>query len=430
MNPSKTKFFFIKTFGCTYNLADSLKIERILSTYHYIKVDDINLSNIIIINTCAVKHATETKILYYIQKQRNQYPDKQFIIIGCLPQIGRKMKQKIQNLLLENDFIVKPLEINKIPYLLDNSLKTDSLIPKSAIIPSKLKHQNVGIIQISEGCNNSCTYCCTTIARGKLISFDSCSILDQIKLQYLDGIDHFYLTSQDLGNYNYNGKNLIHLLRDILNLQGNFQIRLGMTNPDFLIKSIEEFLTIFQDHRIFRFLHIPIQSGSNNILKLMGRKYKIEEVRQIIQKIKEFDKNFTFSTDIIVGFPTEQEEDFQETVDFIKEWQPFNLNISKYSVRPNTLAKKMNQIPSQEIKRRSTILHEIYKDYSHQLRKNWIGWEGTAIISNFTSEKCNSLVRNAYNIPIFIEQQIEKKIIKIKIKKIKQNKLIGIYSKD
>lgn len=426
MEPGIKNSFFIKTFGCTFNLGDSLKIESILSNYDYNKVDNIKLADIVIINTCAVKHATETKILHFIQEQRNQNNIQKFIITGCLPQIGTKMKKKIQSIILNTDLIIKPSEINKIPFLIDPLANSNKIIPKADITPKYIKNQNIGIIQLSEGCNNSCTYCCTTIARGKLVSFSSESITNQIKLQYMNGISQFYLTSQDLGNYNYNDKNLTDLLKIVSNIRGNFQIRLGMLNPDFLIDNIDEFLPIFEDHRFYRFLHLPIQSGSNRILDLMKRNYQIDEVRHIIQKIQAYDPKFTFSTDVIVGFPTEKEEDFYQTYEFIEKWHPFNLNISKFSVRPNTKSKKMKQIPSQVIKQRSKKMNSLYQKYSLRMRKQWIGWEGYSIISGYFSLKTkDTLSRNSYHIPIFIKEPVEENIVKVKIKRLEGERLIA-----
>ncbi|WP_457556436.1 tRNA (N(6)-L-threonylcarbamoyladenosine(37)-C(2))-methylthiotransferase [Candidatus Harpocratesius sp.] len=422
------KNFFIKTFGCTFNFGDSMKIETLLRKQKYNKVNDIQSSDIIIINTCAVKHATETKILHYIFDIRKQYPDKRMIVTGCLPQIGKKMHQKIKSQIHHDDLILKPTEIHNIILSMGESLKSDEILYKPEIIPAPFKNGNIGIIQISEGCNNSCTYCCTTIARGKLISFNPKMILNQIKSLYLEGINNFFLTSQDLGNYNYSGYTLVDLLTDISDIQGNFQIRLGMLNPDYLIGKIDQFLKIFHDKRFYRFIHIPIQSGSNHILQLMRRNYKIEEIEQIIKKFKKFDSNFTFSTDIIVGFPSETITDFQESVNFINQWKPFVLNISKYSARPNTIAKKMKQLPSQEIKRRSKFLDEIYRQYSHILRMNWIGWKGKVFVSDsndIRSINKGFLTRNLYNIPIFIESGRIGTVSQVKIVKIKGNKIIG-----
>lgn len=424
-NPSRT--YFIKTFGCTFNLGDSLKIESLLEKYHFTKVTNKKDAEILIINTCAVKHTTESKILYYISDLKKTFPKKRMLITGCLPQIGAKMKLKIKNILNPQDAVIKPGEIHLIPGILDPNLKSILINSKASIIPKPCLNQNVGIIQISEGCNNSCTYCCTTIARGSLQSFDPDDILTQFKELYLAGIREFLITSQDLGNYNYGGLKLHHLLERISKIQGSFQIRLGMLNPDYLISNLDDFLKIFKDHRYYRFLHIPIQSADNNVLKSMNRNYTIEDVSIIIKKIIEFDPKITFSTDIIVGFPSETKAQFEITMEYINHWRPLVLNISKYSVRMNTQAKKMKQLRSQDIKERSKQLHDLYQIYSKNKREEWLNWEGYVLIT----EKSNNLdfpfmARNPYYIPIEVRNGFIGQFKNLKIEKMDNYRLLGV----
>jgi len=417
--------YFIKTYGCTYNLGDSLKIESLLKNMNFVKTDIIDQAEILIINTCAVKHATEVKILHYLSQLKKTYPEKKIVVTGCLPQIGKKSLQKINQILTLNDLIIKPNQINQIPKRLGLNLHYASLKSKSSIIPQIERKQKVGIVQLSEGCNNSCSYCCTTIARGKLISFNPKDIVNQIKKQYSEGIKQFFLSSQDLGNYNFRGEKLHDLLYKISNLQGNFQIRLGMLNPEYLIENQSKFMPIFDDHRFFRFIHIPIQSASNNVLKSMKRNYLIEDVEKIIRNFIIYDKKFTFSTDIIVGYPSETLEDFEMTYKFINKWQPFVLNVSKFSVRENTLAKKMKQLTSQEIKIRSKKIHVLYEIYSKNLRSKWIGWKGKVFLTESKFKQKYLLSRNLYYVSIALIQNSSRMVKKTEIVALENYSLIG-----
>ncbi len=427
MVPPREKFtpYFIKTYGCTYNLGDSLKIEALLKNMNFIKTQIIDQAEILIINTCAVKHATEVKILHYLSQLKTSFPTKKIIVTGCLPQIGKKSLQRIENILSVHDLVVKPNEIHQIPELLGSKLLSTTIESKSSVVPLVERKKQVGIVQLSEGCNNSCSYCCTTIARGKLISFNPENIVNQIKKQYSEGIKQFYLTSQDLGNYNFQGEKLHDLLYKISNLQGNFQIRLGMLNPDYLIKNQAELMPILNDQRFFRFIHIPIQSASNDVLKSMRRNYLIEDVEEIIRNFIKYDKKFTFSTDIIVGYPSETLADFEMTYSFINNWRPFVLNVSKYSVRENTLAKKMKQLTSQEIKLRSKRMHILYEEYSKNLRSKWIGWKGNVFITESNSKQNYPLSRNLYYIPIALKQNSSCQVKKTEIIELKNYSLIG-----
>jgi len=427
------KTYFIETYGCTYNQSDSEKIDAILSNQNFINTS-IDDAEFIIINTCAVKQTTETKLMARINEIGHKYFDKIIIVTGCLPQIDKKIHLKIQNMITNHGLIISPNQILSIDkhiehYLNKNCAFSENIpiiLDKAKINPKVNKSQISGIVQISEGCNYNCTYCCTKYARGKLISFDNNLIIKQIEYYIQNGIQEIYLTSQDLGIYNFNGILLHHLLNQISQLKGEFKVRLGMLNPNYLMSHHSEFLKIFDDTRFFRFLHIPIQSASNRILALMKRPYKIEMVDTIIQKIIQFDSKFSFSTDIICGFPTETEEEHKQTLDFLLKWRPEIVNISKYTNRPNIEAKNFPQLKSQEIKARSRQATEIYTEYSGQDNNNWIGWEGEILINEYNpGEKYPYSGRNLYYKAILCESGEIGKKMKIKIVAVSNFSLIG-----
>ncbi|MHA1602742.1 MAG: radical SAM protein, partial [Promethearchaeota archaeon] len=281
----KKKKYCLFTYGCTFNFGDSAKIQKILED-HSFEESDLSEAEYIIFNTCAVKHATEAKTLNFIKKNVEKYPSKKFIIGGCLPQIDKKIEFYLANLIPDQILIISPHniaqiyeEIQKKWYLnLSTEIKSSYNRDKSYLYP-KIKNRNSpAIIQISEGCNNHCAYCCTRIARGKLISFNPENIIIQIEKIASQGVKEFHLTSEDLGNYNYNGMLLHHLLKKISDIKGDLLFRLGMLNPDYLVKYCDEFLDIFSDKRFYRFIHMPIQSASNEILKKMYRNYNQEEI--------------------------------------------------------------------------------------------------------------------------------------------------------
>ncbi|MHA1563333.1 MAG: tRNA (N(6)-L-threonylcarbamoyladenosine(37)-C(2))-methylthiotransferase, partial [Promethearchaeota archaeon] len=424
------KSYFIITYGCTFNQGDSLKIEKILGDFGFYK-KQINNADLVIINTCAVKLSTESKILNYISHLVQKFPSKYYIITGCLPQIDKKIYDKIEKMIFDKGFI---LNIHDIPNLLNILFKNENFnqkLPnykdKSNIIPKINSKSPISIIQISEGCNNNCAYCCTTNARGNLHSFDSKLIMKQLKILISQGIKEFHITSQDLGNYDYEGKKLHSLLKEISLLKGSIHFRLGMINPDYLIKYYSEFQQIFSDKRFYRFLHIPIQSGSNKILKKMKRNYSIEEVETIFSKLKKFDKRFRIGTDIIVGFPSESEEDYDLTENFIKKWKPSILNISKYTVRPNTEAKNYHQLNSQIIKERSKKLSMVFSNYSEILNKQWDGWEGDVFYNEYRENvQFSYMGRNLYYIPVLSKNAVVGQSKNIKITGYLNHSLIGL----
>jgi MiaB-like tRNA modifying enzyme len=405
--------YSIRTFGCTHNQSDSLKIEQILISKG-LKQVEIENADLIIINTCAVKQATDSKIFEIINQISYKYSSKLIAITGCLPFISHNNLHKIILALRNKGFIIHPNGINlffeQLLQFCNGEYKNQENIStfcydKSLLNPKIEDNNKIGIVQISEGCNNNCSYCCTKNARGKLISFNHTSIIEQIRFLLNNGIKEIHLTSQDLGNYNFNGMKLHDLLKSVLQIDEEFYIRLGMLNPEYVIKNVKEFVELFNDKRLFRFLHIPIQSASNNILQKMNRHYKIERVKEIIDSFNQFDSNFSFSTDIIVGFPTETEEDHKISLSFIKKWKPRNLNISKFSPRPHTKAKQLPQLRSETIKKRSLDFTQLFKEYSTLLDKKWIDWIGEVFFDEYRkSAEYPYMGRNLYYIPILSKE--------------------------
>lgn len=437
--------FYITTFGCTYNTADSDKMKQILVNSGY-EQTDIYHARIIIINTCAVKLPTEQKLLTMIKRYSRKIDNKSsritdfserfeeddetnpddserdqgrlenvdkknvdekeilqnaeiLIVAGCLPFISKPTHDRIRSLLPKRSGIISPRSISEIKRLIDliesgeekPTISEETAKEKELIIPYIDNDQFTVAIQIAEGCSGNCSYCCTKIARGKLCSFSIEAITNSVKELLEKGIKEFYITAQDLGAYNDKGKKLHDLLSSILQLNGDFHLRLGMMNPEYLKNNIESIIELLKDKRIYRFIHIPVQSGSDAVLKAMRRRYNIQEFNEVIKRLKEFDENISISTDIICGFPTETEQDWNETVNLVENIQPAVLNISKYTVRPNTEAKKMVQLKSKIIKNRSSELTEKYERIAAEIGSRQIGKE----VEVFVSEK-NPKIDNNY----------------------------------
>ncbi|XEO77919.1 tRNA-2-methylthio-N(6)-dimethylallyladenosine synthase [Candidatus Lokiarchaeum ossiferum] len=433
LSSTQTSSYCIHTYGCTFNAGDSLKIAQILNDHHFYK-ETLENSDYVIINTCAVKHSTEIKIISEIRKLVSTYPDKSFIITGCLPLIDLKVENLITELIKPKGFILHPHKIGNIIDIIKNGGNSEKIDQKFTPMRDKScldidfssYGKNSAIIQISEGCNNHCTYCCTTNARGNLVSFNFDNIVAQVSKLAFSGVKEFFFTSQDLGNYKFEGKKLHDLLNAITKIEGEFLIRLGMLNPDYLINNLTEFKEIFNDPRFYRFLHIPIQSASNMVLSNMRRHYSIEQVDSIIKEFQKFDPLFSFGTDIIVGYPTEQENDYQKTKEFISEWQPQVLNISKYTVRPNTDAKKLKQLPSQIIKKRSQDLSKVYLNYSKKKNHGWLNWKGEVFVNEFKKDqKYPYMGRNLYYVPVLCKEAKLGQKISLKIIDFINHSLIG-----
>ena len=357
---------FIKTFGCQANISDSEQIAGLLKKENYNIVEDESEADTIIVNSCSVKNKTQSKIFHYIKSQL----EKDVFVGGCLTKtINLRKKFPKIKAIFDTNSILKVPEILKNPKDVFSSKKEDKIST-----PLIRKNNEIGIIQISTGCLNACTFCATKLARGNLKSYKIGDIKRAFQKAIGDGCKKIYLTSQDNGCYGFDIKtSLPELLDELVTVKGNYKVRVGMINPWHLKKILTQLVESYKSEKIQKFLHLPVQSGSEKILKEMKRIHTVENFKEAVEKFRETFKNITITTDIIVGFPTETEQDFQETYNLIKEIKPEVLNISKFSSRPNTTASKIKQLPSEVIKERSVKLDKLYKSYrkiKKQIPKN------------------------------------------------------------
>lgn len=350
----------IKTYGCQANIADSEAIAGILKNNNYELTDNEDEADAIIVNTCSVKNATQSKELHYIKEKSKT---KKIIVGGCLTKTLdiRKYAPEVTAIFDTNSIL-------KIPGVLETEQDHFSNQKENRIVaPIIRKDSGIGIISIAEGCLNSCTFCATKLARGNLRSYRIGDIKRNVEKAVEEGCKKIYLTSQDDGCYGFDIKtNLPELLNELTTIDGDYVIRVGMMNPWHLTKILPDLIEAYKSEKIIKFLHIPVQSGSEKILKHMKRIHTVENYKIAV---KEFRKNFpeiSIATDIIVGYPSETEEDFKLTYNLIAETKPEVLNISKFSSRPGTKAAELKQLSSEIIKERSVKLNSLYQKIRFQ----------------------------------------------------------------
>jgi len=382
--------FYIETYGCVSNKSDSYIMSTILNKSGYTSAT-IEDAEFIIINTCAVKQQTENKIKSRLRELSNNFKDeknKHFIIAGCLPHIEPKYIDVVRNLIPNFSAIIDLDNLNDLPVIFEEVksgssnliYKSKDSIDKAEILIDYPKGKITGIIPISEGCLGACTYCCVKNARGRLNCYNPQNIIKNVEHQLKQGIKQIYLTSQDCSTYQYKKTGLADIVSELVDLEYKFFLRIGMINPRFLIDEFEQLLSIFKLKKVYQFLHVPIQSGSDAILNLMNRDYSITDIAQKLKILRNEFPMLSISTDIICGFPGESKEDFIQTVDLIKWLKPEILNISKFTPRPGTKAKNMEQVDGKIIKKRSTLLSNVFRESLSNINSKWRNWEGEVIV--------------------------------------------------
>jgi MiaB-like tRNA modifying enzyme len=240
-----------------------------------------------------------------------------------------------------------------------------------------LDHKDTGIsaiVPIAQGCLGTCSYCITRFARGRLISYPAEELVAEFRKRIENGAKEILITAQDTACYGRDtGSSLPELLKTMLETPGDYRIRIGMMNPDWLIPIADDLLDVFKDPRVYRFLHIPVQSGSNRILEDMKRMYTVEEFFALVDLIRARCPDMSISTDMIAGFPGETDEDHRMSVDLLKKLKADTVNITRFSPRPGTKAANMKRINGRIIKERSTELTDVRIDVETENNKKMIG---------------------------------------------------------
>jgi threonylcarbamoyladenosine tRNA methylthiotransferase CDKAL1 len=383
LRKSKPKVW-IEAYGCSASMADSEMISGLLKEAGYEIASKKSESALNLIVTCSVKDTTEHRMVSRIRTMNKS--GKPLIVAGCLPKADRAKVESVTS----SASLLGPNCIDKAPDAARLALAGGRLValrdsPLDKVnVPRVRLNPVVSIVEIASGCMSQCTFCQTKIAKGWLRSYRIGDIVRQIKSDIKSGCKEVWLSSTDNGCYGRDiDTNLVELLKACCSIEGSFKIRVGMMNPMYLPAIIDRMVSLFyESDKLFKFLHIPVQCGSDRILKKMKRghtaKIFIEAVEAFRVKIPEM----TISTDIIVGFPSETEDDFKETIDLVERSQPDIVNISRYAARPGTEAYewKGTRVNSQVSKQRSEYLHALTRRIAKKRNSLWQDWEGEIVI--------------------------------------------------
>lgn len=403
---------YIETYGCSANQAESEIMAGILKKAGFIlsSEDDCDIT---IINSCIVKEPTEQKFLYRINQIRGR-----LIIAGCAPEVIHK---KITDV-APSASLVSTHHITRIAEVAQGVQKgkrfefLGDLRKIKLNLPRIRKNPVIGIVQISSGCNSSCAYCCVRPLKGSLNSYPKEQIIKEVSNAVNSGCKEIWLTSQDNSCYGFDkGGNLPELLNAISQINGKFRVRVGMMNPRNLLKRdfIDSLIKAYRSEKIYKFLHLPVQSGSDKVLKKMRRGYTAEDYKSIVSIFRTEFPTLQLWTDVIAGFPGETDRDFLSTVDLLKKVRPDFVNISKYGVRESAPSSKMKQLPTEIKKERSAAITRLAKEISFEKNKEWTCWEGEALI---TEKKKNGLLgRNFAYKPITLDSGKIGEFVKVKI---------------
>ena len=398
---SSKKFIVVLSQGCAANFGDGEKLARALAAQN----PDCEITfdfpteepAAFYLNVCTVKgNAGALKLL---RSAYEQFPKVPLFVTGCAPQDFQEEARKVTD------------------KVIFTSLKTIESMDAIALTGSSMttlrQSPYIGIVNIEEGCLDACAFCSTRLVKGRLRSFASESIVQQVKNFVADGCKEIQLTGQDCACYGFDiGTNLAELTQRILaQVPGDYRLRLGMGNPRHLRQYKDALLECFHDDRVYRFLHIPVQSGSPNVLQGMNRKHTVEDYRDIALELLEKFPLFTLSTDLIVGFPGETDNDFEQTLKLLKETRPSVCNITRFVARPGTPAARLEQanassclaVPDSVKHQRSALLFDTFQRIAQENNQLWVGKECRVVCEKQGHRNGTTIARNSAYRPVALQ---------------------------
>lgn len=337
--------FYIEIFGCKVNSYEGNYLKEIFIRNNYEYIDDYKCADIVIVNTCTVTNTADNKCRKYIRRVRRDNPKVILIVTGCAVQNNIEAYKN-----LDIDILVGNNYKTKIPSLLEEYLtKNEKIVLYNSSRDLTFENMEINdfdhtraFIKIEDGCDNFCTYCIIPFTRGKCRSKDFDEIIKEAKNLVKNNHLEIVLTGIHTGSYNYNNHTLVDVINELSKIDGLKRIRLSSVE---ITELDDKFLEMLKNNPKFcNHLHIPLQAGSDNTLKRMMRKYDLKYFEEKIKAIREIRPDISISTDVIVGFPLESDEDFLSTYEFCQKIKFSKIHVFPYSRRDGTVASRLKEV--------------------------------------------------------------------------------------
>ncbi len=420
------KTFYIKTYGCAMNIADSNTIHNLLKTHSLREVSSWKDADLIILLTCSIRQQAEDKVAGWgIKVKEEIFKDKIVVLTGCMAQrynrdsdlVVREYEKTLQKRFPWITHLLNIQNIEQLPNIL--GIENNDLVQNESINYDR-NNKYQGLFSISHGCSNFCSYCIVPYTRGKLRNIPKKEILKDVTNFINNEGKLITLLGQNVNSWEDNGENIVDLLKEIEQIEGEFWINFISSHPkDFS----DELIDLITTHdKFLKHCHIAAQSGSNRILKLMNRKYSRDKFIDICKKIKTSCPNFRITTDVIVGFPSETEADFNDSISLIKECKVEMVYIGKFSPRGGSVAYDMNDDVEFNIKKnREEVIRKLVNKVREKEHRELIGKSLPVLV--ITKNKGITY----YNHEVLLEKEYEEGSIQnIKINGCSKSGLVGI----
>ena len=434
-----SKKVFIKTFGCQMNVYDSNRILDSVKKIGFTQTEKLNESDCFILNTCHIRDKAKEKVYHEIGRLKKNFKNKKkpFVIVaGCVAQAENKEMLNREPFI---DLVIGPQAYHKINTTIKNFLenkKRDEITDFEAITKfeylSKIKNEKSKVssfLTIQEGCDKFCHFCVVPYTRGPEYSRPIQQIISEAENLVHAGAKEIILLGQNVNAYSFKNKNKEYRLSDIImeleKITEISRIRYTTSHPKDMTEDLIECYS--KSKKLMPFVHLPIQSGSNRILKLMNRKHKVEDYILTYERLKKINQNIEFSSDFIIGYPGETNQDFEETCELIKKIQFINSYSFIFSPRPGTTASNLKEIDPIISKERLKIIQKILFDYQKKKNKSYENKTLNVLVENKIDGQNELFGRNEYMTSVIFkgDKNLIGKIVPVNIKNSNQNNLFG-----
>jgi MiaB-like tRNA modifying enzyme len=427
-----TMSVFVRSFGCSANSADSEVLAGCLVKAGYPLARSEAEATVVVYNSCAVKGPTENRIIDALKRIPKT---KKIVVAGCLPLISLdRLKREVPF-----DAVAGPAAGEGIVEVIKSVLNGEKVFALEKALtamprldlPRVQQDSVISIIPVNYGCLGSCAFCCVTHARGHLRSYSTTAIVKRMKHDLENGAKEFWLTSQDTACYGRDLKtNLAELIKSVVDVDGDFHVRVGMMTPNLVVPFLDELIESFASEKVFKFVHLPVQSGDDEVLHKMRRFYTSAQFKEIVAAFRRFFPDITISTDIICGFPGETNSAFENTLELIRQVRPDIVNVSKFFARPKTSAWEMQNdvVKRDEIKWRSAEAAKLVKQVAAERNQRWAGWRGEILIDEKGKVAGSCVGRNFAYKPVSVKcsQDLLGKVLSVKVVKAYPTHLAGV----
>ena len=422
----KKNKIYIKSYGCQMNVYDSNRILDLFKNKNYERVEDPKDANLVVLNTCHIREKAAEKVYSDIGridkiKKNKSKEDYKLVIAGCVAQAeGKEIKKRAPSV----DFVVGPQSYHNLPDMLDTS---DKIVSDEFTQNEKFKnllYNSAGgvseFVSIQEGCDKFCSFCVVPYTRGPEFSRPVSDIIVEIEKYVTQGVKEIIFLGQNVNAYHGIGidgksKDLAYLVNKVSEIENLSRIRYMTSHP---IDMTDSLIKVHKtNHKLMPFLHLPIQSGSDKILKDMNRKHTVDSYKKIVNKLRNERPDIALSSDFIVGYPNETDRDFEETMKFVDDVEFVIAYSFMYSQRPGTPAQKKDNVPLADKKARLSALQSLLKEQQKKFNKSFVGSNMEILFEKKGRYQNQYIGRSIYNQSVFTknDKDLINTIEKVKI---------------